>query len=64
MDVMNRTHRMLWAAGAKKVLDIQPSSSAVEHFSIPNTTWLWKSPAEFVVEASKMLGYNSHDKTP
>ena len=35
MDVMNRTHRMLWAATAKKVLVIQPSSSAAaEHFFV------------------------------
>ena len=64
MDVMNRTNRMLWAATAKKVLVIQPSSATPENFSIPNTAWLWRSPAEFVVETSKMLGYNSHDITP
>ena len=34
MDVMNKTHRMLWTATAKKVatIVIQPSSTAVEHF--------------------------------
>ena len=32
MDVMNRTHRMVWAAAARKVLVIQPSSAAAEHF--------------------------------
>ena len=36
IDVMHGRLRLPWAAAAKKVLVVQPSSAAAEHFSILN----------------------------
>ena len=54
----------VWAAAAKKVLVVQPSSAAVERvFSILNTSFgnHQQNSLQDYLETSTMLRYNSHD---